>query len=74
MALESNKRYVANQSAAGLGAAARPCRKSAVEQVILAGGALLDRVIRIVITVTVCLILIQLIDALSQRVFGHGAW
>jgi hypothetical protein len=35
---------------------------------------LVIRVLRIIMVVGICLIFIQVIDACSTKVFGHGAW
>jgi hypothetical protein len=42
--------------------------------VVRAGKGLLDSAIRIIITVAACLLLIQLVDIVSMKFFGHGAW
>lgn len=72
MALESDNRY--EQSAADLEVAAPSGGSSVLDRLVRKGKALLDSAIRISITVAACLLLIKLVDIISLRLFGHGAW
>jgi hypothetical protein len=71
MDFERDKRKVAGQGASGFALVVPPERKSGF---LHACGSLLDSTIRIIITVAACLLLIQLVDIFSLRIFGHGAW
>jgi hypothetical protein len=74
MDLESDKRYALEESATALGVEARPYRRSVFNYAVRAGKTLLDSSIRISIAVASCLLLIKLVDMVSLRLFGHGAW